>query len=324
MSERVESNKSLIEPIYPQAAPNECIELGNVVLQFTHKNKTYQRTAKALIRFLPRERFLFVVPAEDIANDPLWALRIGHSLIEEEHIELKLVDKGVSVEVYCAGAGLGADELVFEPKEPILTVTSQPNSLCSVVFHLFNFPDFAGPDDYTLIFGERPPGGFKRCGRAVLKAGGWSITIAATEKTDSLVKSLQQQGGFIVTHMGKITREDGSVFSAEQVEQLLPCVQRFLSFALDRWVGVALSVGFDANGQRIFDQWNLPLVTAGSWNGSCSWFDPRHGACFLRYFPDSSSCGVAISGKNISGLLSIGISQPMNAAPASVSMLELS
>ena len=279
----IESSKPLIEPVYSQVGPNQPIELGSVAIQFTHEDKTYQRTANVITRFLPSDRLLFIVQADDMAKDPFWTLGIGYSLIDEKYIELRLTDKGVTVEAFCVH--VGADEIAFMPKRSLITTTPRSESLSTVVFHLFNFPDFLGSDDYSLTSGEPPFHGVKRCGRIILKAGGWSITIAATDKTDSLVKSLQQQGGYVITHMGKIEREDGSVFSTEQVEHLLSCVRQFLSFALGRWVGITLPVGFDATGKRVFEQWDLPLTTAGSWNGSYSWFDAHHGGLLSGVFP---------------------------------------
>ena len=246
MGRMVESNKPLIEPVYSQSGPNQPIELGSVAVQFTHKEKTYQRTAKVITRFLPEDRLLLVVQPEDIAEDRCWMLGIGCSLTDERDIELRLVDKGVTVPVFCAH--VGTDEIAFMPKRSLITTTPRAESLSTVVFHLFNFPDFLGPDDYSLTSGEPPFQGVKRCGRVILKAGGWSITIEATDKTDSLVKSLQREGGYVITHMGRIEREDGETFSSEQLKNVLSCMRQFLSFALGRWIGIYNTPGF-------LDQW---------------------------------------------------------------------
>jgi hypothetical protein len=150
-----------------------------------------------------------------------------------------------------------------------------------VVFHLFNFAQFhRGPHDYAIV-----SKGLRMCGRAVLKAGGWNITIAATDKTHDVAAALQQNGGYVITHMGKIEREDGSEFSTEQVEPLLSCLEQFLSFALGRRAGIALPVGFDAEGRRVFEQWDVPNAARDGWRGSFSWFDERHGGLLSDVFP---------------------------------------
>ena len=280
MGNRIESDKPIIEPVHSQAGPNEPIELANEPVQFMHKGENYERTAKVVIRFFPSYRLLFIVPANDMAKDPLWTLRIGSSLIEEKCIELNFTDRGVSVEAFCTSVGIGADEIVFTPRKAYVPIPPQPPLLCSMIFHIFNFPKFHGPDDYVFV-----SSGVSLCDRAVLRAGGWRVTIAGTDKTEDLCKSLRAQGGYAITHMGKVEREDGEVFSREQAEHVLSCTREFLSFALGRWIGIALPVGLSNDGQRVFEQWDLPRTTAGPWNGSFSWFDPRHGDLLSDVFP---------------------------------------
>jgi hypothetical protein len=124
-----------------------------------------------------------------------------------------------------------------------------------------------------------------RCGRAVLKANGWTITIVSTDQTRELAKELKQQGGYVITHLAEITRDDRSPFSSESLESLLSCLQYFLSFTLGRWAGVALPVGFDADGRIVYEQWGLPIAADGSWNSSYSWFDIHHGELLTEVFP---------------------------------------
>jgi hypothetical protein len=277
---RIESDKPIIEPVYSQASPNEPIELANEPVQFMHKGENYVRTAKVVIRFLPSDRLLFIVPADDMAKDLFWAWRKGSSLMDEKCIELNFTDRGVSVDAFCISVGAGADEMVFTPRRPCVPIPAQPPLLCSVIFHIFNFPKFHGPDDYTFV-----SNGVSLCDRAVLSADGWRIVIAGTDKTKDLCDSLKAQGGYALTHMGKLEREDGAAFSREQAEDVLSCTREFLSFALGRWIGIALPVGLSEDGQRVFEQWDLPLIAVGPWSASFSWFDPRHGELLSDVFP---------------------------------------
>lgn len=85
--------------------------------------------------------------------------------------------------------------------------------------------------------------------------------------------------------MGKIEREHGASFSSAELDDLLSCLHYFLSFALGRWAGLALPIGFDENGNRVFEQWGLRRTASGPWNGSCSWFDARHAELLAQVFP---------------------------------------
>ena len=86
-------------------------------------------------------------------------------------------------------------------------------------------------------------------------------------------------------HMGQITREDESTFSSEQLDELLSCLHYFLSFALGRWAGVALPVGFDAAGNKAFEEWGLRITADGPWHGGSSWFDSHHSELLSQLFP---------------------------------------
>jgi len=279
----IKSNKPLIEPVYSQDEANQPIELGSTSVSFTLNGKEHQKMAKVIMEFLPKAQLLISIPAEELTEYPFWSLTIGMRLVQEGPMQLILTGKDVSIEVFCLRVDAGG--LTFTPTGSPITVTPRPGPLSTVMFHLFNFPDFVGPQDYALTSGEPPNQGVMRCGRVVLEAGGWRITIAATNKTGGLVKSLREQGGYVITHVGKIEREDGSDFSAEHADSLLFCLHEFLSFALGRWVGIGLPIGFDPDGRRSFEQWDLPLSTPGAWNGSYSWFALHHAELFSEVFP---------------------------------------
>jgi hypothetical protein len=287
-------NRSPIEPIYPQATPNEAIQLGTIAVQFSHKDKTYNETAIVTMRFLPDDRLLFVVPAKEQperakgqAMTPEEMKAVVCSVIHlDEKWDRKLVlpDHGVTLDALWLGSGGDRGAISFTPRTSVVTVMPKSESISRATFHLFNFPDFFGPDDYVLTEGGPPRQGWRRCGRAVLMADGWTITIAATDKTDDLCKALDAQGGYVVTHMGEIRREDGSTFPSDQLDGLMHCLHAFLSFVLGRWAGIAFPVGFDKDGKKIFEQWGLPSTAPGDWQCSASWFDSHHGELLTQTF----------------------------------------
>ncbi|MCH8150561.1 MAG: hypothetical protein IH987_21725, partial [Planctomycetes bacterium] len=130
--------------------------------------------------------------------------------------------------------------MVFVAEKSVVTATKSSRSLAEAVFHLFNFPDFHGPTDYVIETCAGNHTTQRRCGRVTLKADGWTVTIAGFDKTSDASKKLKEHGGFIITHMGKIQRDDASTFSSKQLEDVLNCIHYFLSLALGRWAGVAL------------------------------------------------------------------------------------
>jgi hypothetical protein len=281
MSERIKVDRPLIESLYSQDEPNQPIELGQVAIQFDCQDVSYHKTATAIMRFLPKDSLEFVVPLE---GEDSW---LGMKLFQggDPSIRLTLTDRTVTFDAFLSATGGKHGGLVFCPTQSGITVTQPSAAISTATFHLFNFPAFLGPENYILKTGSPPLRGFTTCGRAVLKADGWIITIAATDRTDDLEEELKAQGGHVITHVGQIVRENGTTFTSEELDNLLACLHHFLSFALGCWAGVALPVGFDSDGNRVFEQWGMRRSTDGPWNGFCSWFDRHHGELLSQVFP---------------------------------------
>ena len=74
-------------------------------------------------------------------------------------------------------------------------------------------------------------------------------------------------------------------FTTDQMEDLLTCLHYFFSFVSGRWAGPVLPVGFDADGNRVFEKWGMGWTADGAWEGSSSWFDAHHGEFLPKVFP---------------------------------------
>jgi hypothetical protein len=114
---------------------------------------------------------------------------------------------------------------------------------------------------------------------------GWKITVSAIAETTDRLRTLKTTGGYIITHIGCVEREDGSAYRSEILDELLTCLQYFLSFAIGRWAGLALPVSIDSNGHRVYEEWGLRKTAVNAWNASCSWFDEKHGGLLPETFP---------------------------------------
>ncbi len=279
MSRLKEVMAPLIQPIYAQAAPNEPIELGSVDVQFEHEGITYAEPAAVVMRFLPKHRLSFVITAE--GKSPLF----GMSLLSDKdwNGQLTLVERGVTIE--CVLSAVSSDGIVLIPRTSCVEVTPPASAITTVTFHLFNFAEFRGPEDYSLVSGNTSQVSSKHCGCVVLEAGGWRITLAATVDTRDLAKALKEQGGHVITHVGTVARDDGSTFNTAEAEDVLTCLHYFLSFAIGRWAGLALPVGFDADGDRVYEQWGMRRTSPDLWDGAMAWFDPLCGGLLKEVFP---------------------------------------
>jgi len=269
----------IISPLYVQVEPNQPIELGQVSMEFAHAGIVYPGLVDVRMRFTPSDRLEFVWPLDGMSA--FFGLKLLGD--EQSNYNLKLVETGVPIRVDLAAQR--GNKLIFVPTSSGVTVTPPATSIATATCHLLNVPDFAGPEDYILLGGDTPEEGLQRCGRVPLEADGWRITIAATGDTNELVKKLKAQGGYLLTHVAKIERKNSESFTSEALDEILTCFHYFLSFALGRWAGVALTCGFDSEGKMVHQEWGLRRTADGPWNGSLAWFDEHHSELLPQIFP---------------------------------------
>jgi len=278
MSGPSEPDGAAIEMVYEQQEPNQPIDLGAVNVEYSQKDKTYQGAARVTLSFVPDDRLCF---SASLQGKGLFH-GLGLLMDKEWDGKLRLVDRGVTLDVFNTGGG---DEVTFVPRKSAVAVTPPHHGIVLAVLHLFNFPDFYSLDDSTSDHQTGDEPGRVQWGQVVLCADGWRITVATLPDTRDRCEALRRMGGYAITHMGRIERQDGSEFSSEDLSELLTCIHDFLSLALGRWAGVALPVGLDAAGNHVFEEWGLPRLSPGAWEGSCSWFDEHHGGMLQQVFP---------------------------------------
>ena len=277
----LELHEPPIKPIYLQDKPNATIHLGTTPMEFTVDGVAYTQTARVEMRFVPRDRLLFFLrPRSRTWRTTELALRLM-----QDHGSHAVLPRygGPHFDVMCLH--VKGNEIMLTPTCSGITVTPPTADIVRAVFHILNFPAFHGPGDYHLVTGNAPHEKHAMCGRVLLQADGWRIVIAATDKTKQLDGALKKQGGYVITHMGSIEREDGAEFSNDQLEKILESVRHLLSFALGRWVGVALPIGFNSQNETVFEQWGTPLVACDQWGGALSWFDAPHAEMLSQVFP---------------------------------------
>ena len=172
-------------------------------MAFEHDGQSYSKTANATLRFLPCDQLSFVIPAND---EPF---NYGRKLaLDFWEGDLRLGDGGASVRAMCRAGGREYGGVNLLPLISGVTVTAPTDAIVSATFHLFNFPDFHGTDNFVLKFGNPPLQGAVRCGRVIIKADGWIVTIAANRDTIELVKALERVGMLLLTSVALSTRTD--------------------------------------------------------------------------------------------------------------------
>jgi hypothetical protein len=150
MSELTKFDHLPIEPVYQQSEPNETISLGRCRIKIEGDGSLEEDTASAAMRFNPDTRLEFVVSLD--GKPPLYGLKLCADGGPE--IGLQMLDRGTSVDVLFSETR--NDEVVFTPKRSGVMISGPSQQISSAVFHLFNFPGFLGPDDFTIATGVPP------------------------------------------------------------------------------------------------------------------------------------------------------------------------
>ena len=115
-----------------------------------------------------------------------------------------------------------------------------------------------------------------------LKANGWNVELKSLLATPETLKALSETGGYGLTHIGGLQKEDGSSFEGETAEKMLAALRFFLSFSKGMWCNPCLALGFDDKENRAWESWGSPK---GQWDSPMSWFDPHHCEQLINLFP---------------------------------------
>jgi hypothetical protein len=148
--------------------------------------------------------------------------------------------------------------------------------LASVVFHLANFRNYLGSPVRSGTKWFR--------GRLHLEGGGWSVDIDAMEDLERRVRTLRGDGGYSVTHLGRLTRSDNSAFSADDAASVLDALGNLLSLARGTWSDPFLPLGYDKSGRLVWRKWAEPRIE--QWRPSLSWFQDDDPESLARAFPE--------------------------------------
>jgi hypothetical protein len=130
---------------------------------------------------------------------------------------------------------------------------------------------------------EDVSGTLHRRDKVILRSDGWQVTISLLANARDNIEVLKETGGHAITHVGLIEREDGSPFGVSEAEDLLTALHFFLSMARGYWCAPILYVGFDDQGDRVWEHWGIGR--SEPWHNTLCWFDGQHGKLLEEVFP---------------------------------------
>lgn len=268
---------TLIEPLYTTIQPNTPVHLGKAGFRITCDGHQIDCPGEAVLQLQPRLR---LVLSADLSGGPATALR---SLAASGPIMLQYGSRSQAVNVLLVNltSQSGPEGLThnatFIPNPSRLTLCHDRRiRLAAVTFHVMNFPAFLSRGKGGADLQCDPhSGGSSLLGRVILEHAGWQIELQTLPEAGRLTKELGGIGGYAITHVGRLTRKNGSTFWVSKAESVLNDLHQFLSFARGLWVPLVLPVGVDIAGNRVFEEWGVRMATA--WEPRVSWFDDHNG-----------------------------------------------
>jgi hypothetical protein len=263
-----------LRPVYTTAKSNENILLYEGALEIScHINQhLIQTQGSGTLEHVwfpsPCIKFNFSNPESEIN-----AISFAHC--NNQTISLTLSDIEVSVNVSISSS----NENFVSGRIQEAVIQGKDQDLAYVLFHVVNFHDFIGRPPSVFVQGSTK----RTIERIVFKAEEWKITLDQLETTTENVKSLNSQGGFAITHVGKLEKLNGQTFSGEKATDVLKIVADFLSFARGFRVPLILLCGYDAKNNQIWKCWDFAI--GHSWKYVDSWFPMNEAHILADVFP---------------------------------------
>ena len=255
-----------LKPVYTTNQPNENVLLyeGSLEISSSTNQHKVQTQGSGKLEYVwfpnPRLQFSFFNQEPHINN-------ISFAHVNGQPISLTLVDIGVSsVEISITSSTPGGSNGNFvSGRVKKAVVQGNEQDLAYILFHIVNFHNFIGRPTSIL----EQDSGSKLMERLVFETDEWKVTLDQLETTTNNIKLLNTQGGFAITHIGKLEKLDGTTFSGNEGREFLQKFSDFLSFARGFYISLVLLTGYNAEEEKLWEYWE---DSAGdSWRSVNSW-----------------------------------------------------
>jgi hypothetical protein len=260
-------------PMYDFSSTPESVNLLKGAVEVCLDSNCLTGTAELQLQFLPTPRLVFHANLQGKTSPPfIFAIN--------DSVESSLSFNGQIIKGFYGyhSSDLSSDtwKLDWYPEfEPVtLSIMHTKNSVAAI-FHLFNFPDFHG--------GQHQDTAPAACSLLVLASEEWKISIQALPDgatRDAWIR-IKTEGGSFLTHMVKLERNDGKLFSGEEASEQSHLLDYFLSFVTGGRCSPSCGVGIDLAGEITWRTFNSPRTSTPPY----SWFTPNIGSQAERLFP---------------------------------------
>jgi hypothetical protein len=278
-----------LSPVYVTSKPNESIRLYEGLLKITQEITLEQedgsKETKELIEcgngfveftWFPNPRIKFKFKNYNNEHHPTMVL--DH---RSDNVVLTLCELNTSVPVSISRFYRGDTTNEVEGSLQATIDYGAKDNLDCVIFHVANFHECQGFYPTVVELEKNQPK--ISCSRFYLEVEGWKLTLDRLETTKNNAELLDAEGGFAITHIGRLERSDGETFSGITARDFLEIFRHFLSFSRGLGVPIILLVGYDTDGNQIWNYWQSS--GGDSWRRVESWFPATEPKCLAEIFP---------------------------------------
>jgi hypothetical protein len=248
-----------LKPHYEAEEPNQPILLYEGDLQIEMAETEVTGSGKIRFKWFPYPQVEFSAFVNELPNS-----NVGEALLKLPGVE-NSVRVFISSTNHSDSATGTSMQITGRLKERMEIGSS--HCLSYVQFHLTNFTRFVGNENAVIKEGTVK----SLAKRIAFEQDDWRVTIDEFQTTKSRLESVKSQGGYVITHVGKLEKLDGTTFAEEDTRQLLECLSHFLSFVQGFRVAPLLLVGYDSMDLPVWKE--SSVSNAAPWKSVFTWSD---------------------------------------------------
>jgi hypothetical protein len=272
----IEEDKNVIKGVYCEHTPNQSLLLSKEDIYLEDNGNSFHGNGQIWLKFLPNPSLQIDITFPSSSTDTVSLLS---KMSSKGNILIPARDISTSVAFIKSSFGPNQDLSVtaISQEEPL--VTKRRKRIATTVFNLINFWNFQAIGFIVKKEHEK----YVSCNRAVLIFRNWKITIESLPETKDRIEIVKKQGGYAVTHIGKIEKLDSSLYNSSEAEKILEALFYFFSFIRGFWAHPQLPIGFDQKNTKVWEVWANYHVSP--WRTNQNWFDEHHGKFLSLLFP---------------------------------------
>ena len=248
-----------IVPLHSQAAPNKPVTLYQGPVTLRDGPDKLQTVGKLVLRWFPIPGLRFSCQFGCRHGDPWY-------WYEKKNIKAEIKNGVVNVPFF---SFCGTDDAALDTISGHVSSfnTGKDVQLAWIGFQVVNFLAPKLVDGWTVD----------------LEYDIWKMRITTVAESKRLFENMGETGGYAFTHVGRLEHRDGELFKAQDADDVLHALTKYLSYARGAACNLPVRWGPGA-GAAMWQFWGSPIVDP--WSGiRKSWFDVFHSNPLKDLFP---------------------------------------